>query len=141
MSNYKTFVDDRELLAFYVTDKQKEVQFSNNQVKGDFFLPRPNYHRNNFLETSCVRYGNRSTNDMQNAGQSWARRYKKNFVGHVSLQAMIIRNVKPLDVNHTYRNWEKLHSDVINWNEDEVYQRVQAEEIAQQKRYIDFHDA
>ena len=130
-----TLVDNKEMLASYVTDKE-EISIIGEQVRGDLFVPtrlRPDAR----LEHSVVRYGSRTEEQMQLAGKEWGKHFKKAYVGFARILTNDIRDVHNLNVEHTPRpKWELLHSDIIDWFPEEPRYRIQAELVARKARFL-----
>ena len=131
-----TTINDNEQLAMYVEDEK--IVINEGQIKGDFFVPtiNPNPPNKGRLEKSVIRYGIRDLNQMINCGRQWAKYWRKSFTGIINLIVSDVRLIKELDVIHTPRSWENLHSDIIGWDSNIVFQRVQAEDLARKAKYL-----
>jgi len=121
-------VSNDELVALYITEEADA--FNEGQLKGDVFVPSPNRQRSNRLETSVIRYGHRTLSDMHACGKLWADHFRKSFSGLAQMVVHDIRTVPNLNVDHSPRTWEALHSDIVDWALDDAQYRRQAEKIA-----------
>ncbi|MBU4305622.1 MAG: hypothetical protein KJ893_08420 [Candidatus Omnitrophica bacterium] len=129
-------VQDNELLACYIIGEE-DIVLNEGQVKGDVFVPTPNPQREKRLEKSVIRFGDRLLAQMHIAGKTWANSIKKPkpYIGLAKLLAIDVRKVFDLDIEHTPRKWENLHSDIVKWRLDEPYYRIQAELIARKSSF------
>ena len=132
-ATHVTEVTDSELIAHYITEEEAIV-FNEGQLKGDIFIPSPNKQRQNRLETSVIRFGDRNLMQMRVAGKQWATNVGKSFIGLARWVAKDIRKIKSLNIEHTPRKWEGLHSDIVDW--DTVRYRVQAKLLAREASFI-----
>lgn len=129
-----TLIDEGECLALYVVDEADAL--NEGQLKGDFFVPTPNKFRENRLEKFVIRHGNRNLEQMKKCGKDWADSLSKSFLGLANISAKDVRSVASLNVVHTPRRKETLHSDIVDWDSNIIFQRVQSEEIARKAKFI-----
>lgn len=130
-----TRVENHEPLARYVTEEELSLIINENQIKGDAFVPTPNLRRGNRLEKSVIRYGERTVDQMHEAGKTWASYFKKKYNGLLKVHAVAVREVNDLNIDHTPKGWESLHSDIIKWFPEAPRFRIQAELIAQKSTF------
>ena len=127
-------IEPGEQLALYVT--QEQDPFNDGQLTGNPFVPRHALKDDKRLETSIIRYGNRSSDEMKNCGSHWAKYVKQSFLGIAQVSIEAVRMIPSLNVEHTPRKWESLHSDIINWDLKEPQYRLQAEKLARKANFI-----